>query len=164
MKKRIHDKKGGIGNANAAVNDTASDNDNQHPLENVNLHLDNLAAAATQEKVVLDNLVSNNTKLIAQLETLTKKYEQLTIQGDKVASSNVPMLNGKKLKFVQFEKKTIIIILTDISVQKVTQVLFVLNQEQIIVKTLLVITSKEDLSKQGLGLLSLRRQGFLGAI
>ena len=146
MKKYIYDKKGGIGNTNAAINGTASHNDNQYPLENANLYLDNLAAAATQEKVVLDNLVSINTNLIAQLKTLTKKYKQLTIQEDKVASSNVPMLNGKKLKFVQFEK-TVLAILTDIGARKVTLVLLILSQGQIIVKMLLVMTSKEDLSK-----------------
>ena len=75
-----------------------------HQMENTSMYLDNLAAAATQEKAVLDDLVRNNTNLIAQLETLTKKYEQLNVQGEKVASSNVPMLNGKRLKFVQFDK------------------------------------------------------------
>ena len=75
FKKRIHDKKGGIGNTNAAVNNTAYEDDNTYPLESVNLYLGNLAAAATQEKAVLGDLVSNNANLIVQLEMLTKKYE-----------------------------------------------------------------------------------------
>ena len=85
MKKHIHDKKGGISNTNAAVNNIAYEDNNMHQLENANLYLENLAAAATQEKAVLGDLVSNNTNLIAQLETLTKKYEQLNVQGEKVA-------------------------------------------------------------------------------
>ena len=36
-------------------------------------YLDNLAAAATQEKDVLDKLVNNNEKLNTLLETLTNK-------------------------------------------------------------------------------------------
>lgn len=66
--------------------------------------LDNLAAAATQEKDVLDKLVSNNAKLVGQLELLTKKFEQLSNQDKDSANSSVPLHNGKRLKLVQCNK------------------------------------------------------------
>ena len=69
MKKNIHDKKGDIGRANAVL-ETGKD---EHEIldyepNNMSTYLGNLAAAATQEKDALDRLVSNNEKLIEQLE------------------------------------------------------------------------------------------------
>ena len=69
--------------------------------------LDNLAAAATQEKDVLDKLVSNNEKLVEQLERLTTKYDQLSSNNNRSTSNNngtsTPMLNGKALLFRQYD-------------------------------------------------------------
>ena len=64
-------------------------------------YFDNLAAAATQEKDVLDRLVSNNEKLVDQLERLTTKFDQLSSNnnGNRNNNSTIPMLNGKRLKF-----------------------------------------------------------------
>ena len=101
MKKRIHDKKGGIRQAHAASK--VPNEDQQFEIGKMDTYLDNLTAAATQEKAVLEELVSNNTKLIRQLEVLTKKFEQLTSQGGSSGNSSSDgtlMLNGKKLKLV----------------------------------------------------------------
>ena len=72
----------------------------------MNTCLDNFAVAATQEKYFLDRLVSNNKKLVYQLEKLTNKFDQLSINNNGTSTSNstVTMLNGKRLKFVQYEK------------------------------------------------------------
>ena len=40
------------------------DEEQQFELRMINIFLDNLAVAATQEKTVLEELVNNNTKLI----------------------------------------------------------------------------------------------------
>ena len=71
----------------------------------MNTCLDNLAVAATQERYFLDRLVSKNEKLVNQLEKLTKKFDQLSINNNGTSTSNstVPILNGKRLKFVQYE-------------------------------------------------------------
>ena len=68
-------------------------------------YLDNLSVSATQEKDVLDQLVNNNTNLITYLTTLTGKFEQLSNQQGSGNSNGSPMLNGKKMKFVQYNKK-----------------------------------------------------------
>ena len=97
LKKKIHDKKGNIGQAHAVSTEASP----QFDMDNMNTYLDNLAAAATQEKNVLDQLVANNTKLVQQLEVLTKKYESLK---NNSSNSQEPAINGKKMKFVQYEK------------------------------------------------------------
>ena len=68
--------------------------------------LDHLAAASTQENLILEKCLTNNEKLITQLETLTSKFDQLSINTNSTTTSNstVPMFNGKNLKFVQYEK------------------------------------------------------------
>ena len=67
-------------------------------------YLGNLAAAATQEKDMLEKLVTNSTNLITQLVALTNKFEQLPSQDYSSSSSGTPILNGKKMKFVQYDK------------------------------------------------------------
>ena len=64
-------------------------------------YLDNLAAAATQEKDVLEKLVNNKTNLITQLAALTKKFEQLSSQENSSNSNGTPKLNGKKMRFIK---------------------------------------------------------------
>ena len=61
LKKSIHDKKGGIGRANAVeeVEESETYENQNYNINNMNTHLDNLAEAATQEKDFLDRLVSN---------------------------------------------------------------------------------------------------------
>lgn len=88
FKKRTHDKKGGIGQAHAALEGQLSTEEEQHAVGKMDSYLDNLTAAATQEKEVLEDLINNNAKLITQLEVLTKKYDQLTIKGDKFGSNS----------------------------------------------------------------------------
>ena len=70
-------------------------------------YLDNLADTATQEKDVLDRLFSNNEKLVDQLERLINKFDQLSSNnnGNHNNNSNVPMVNGKRLKFKKYEPK-----------------------------------------------------------
>lgn len=70
----------------------------------MDIYLGGLAAAATQEKAVLKDLVSNNAKFISQLEALTKKCDQLASVTNSSSSSGVTMLNGWKLKLVQHKK------------------------------------------------------------
>ena len=48
--------------------------DQQFDINKIDYYLDSLAASATQEKVVLERLVNNNTNLITQLAALTKKF------------------------------------------------------------------------------------------
>ena len=98
LKKKIHDKKGGIGQAHAVTEYYKDVQDEQHDFsyDKMDVYLDNLAAAATQEKNVLDQPVSNNTKLVAQLEALTNKFNELSNKGNGTSDSNVPMIYGKK--------------------------------------------------------------------
>ena len=64
LKKKIHDKKGGIGRAKAEEEIEESEHVNQdHDVNDMSAHLENLATAATQEKDVLERLVGNNEKL-----------------------------------------------------------------------------------------------------
>ena len=109
LKKIIHDKKGNVGRANEVeeVEESVTYENQNYDINNLNTHLDNLAVAVTQEKDVLDISVSNNEKLVNQLETLTKKFDQLSINNNGTSTSNstVTMLNGKRLKFVQYEKE-----------------------------------------------------------
>ena len=51
----------------------------------------NLAADSTQEKDALDKLVTNNEKMIYQLEILTTKFNQLSSKSGSTNSS-VPMI------------------------------------------------------------------------
>ena len=101
-------KKGGIGRANAVEQSEDSEfyENQNNDINNMSTYLDNLAAAATQEKDVLDRLVSNNEKLVNQLEKLTNKFDQLSSNknGTSTTNSTVPMLDGKRLKFMQYEK------------------------------------------------------------
>ena len=102
LKKKNHDKKGGVGQAHDVTQDDACVpcNDPDVNLSNIDTYLDNLAAVATQEKDVLDKLVSDDSKLVSQLEILTSKFNQLSNQSSTSTVNNIPMLNGKKLKFV----------------------------------------------------------------
>ena len=108
MKKSIHDKKGGIGRANGVeeVEESELYGSHNYDITKMDSYLDNLAAAATQEKDFIDRLVNNNEKLITQLETLTAKFDQLSSNPNSISTSNstIPMFNGKKPKFVQYEK------------------------------------------------------------
>ena len=76
-----------------------------YDANNMSTYLDNLAAAATQEKDVLDRLVSNNEKLVEQLERLTTKYDQLSCTNNKSTynKSTTPMLYGKPLHFKKYD-------------------------------------------------------------
>ena len=108
LKKNIHDKKSGIGRANSEeeIEEIEAYENQDYDVNNISTHLDNLAAASTQEKDVLDRLVSNNKKLVDQLERLTNKFDQLSSNNNSNRNSNstVTMINGKRLKFVQYEK------------------------------------------------------------
>ena len=110
LKKKIHDKKGGISQANLASeeNNCAPFEEQQCEVSTLDACLDNLAAAATQEKDVLEKLVNNNINLITQLTALTSKFGELSNQqngGNSGGNSNgTPMLNGKKLKFIKYDK------------------------------------------------------------
>ena len=105
LKKNIHDKKGGIGRANAAVETEEQVCEYQdYDASNMSTYLDNLAAAATQEKDVLDRLVSNNEKLVEQLERLTTKFDQLSSNNNgNTNNSTTPTLNGKSLQFKKYD-------------------------------------------------------------
>ena len=72
-------------------------------------YLDNLAAAVTQEKNVLDRLVSNNEKLVDQLERLTNNLDQLSSNnnGNRTNKSDVPMLHGKDSNLCNMKQKDI---------------------------------------------------------
>ena len=106
MKKKIHDKKGGLGQAHLVQDNDICSRCTSPTLDIAKMDacLDNLTAAATQEKDVLDKLVTNNASLIKQLETLTSKFQQLSSQSQSYSDSSTPMLYGKKLKFVQHDK------------------------------------------------------------
>ena len=106
LKKQIHDKKGGIGRANAAeeIDESELYENHDYDVNKMDTYLDNLAASATQEKDVLDKLVSNNEKLVNQLETLTAKFNQLSGNARSDRNDSTPMFKDKKLKFVQYEK------------------------------------------------------------
>ena len=110
LKKKIHDKKGGLGQANLASEENYSTpyEEEQFEVSKLDTYLDNLAAAATQEKDVLEKLVNNNTNLITQLTTLTSKFEQLSNQqkgSNSGGNSNgTPTLNGKKMQFIKYNK------------------------------------------------------------
>lgn len=107
LKKNINDKKGGLGQANAVNQEGICQPcpSSSIDMTKMDTHLDNLAAAASQEKDVLDQLVANNTSLIKQLEVLTSKVQQLSGSGtNSSTASATPMFNGKRLKFVQHEK------------------------------------------------------------
>ena len=73
-------------------------------MNNIDSYLDNLAAAETQEKDVLEQLVNSNTNLITQLIELTKKFEQLSCQDNSSNSSGAHTINGKMIKFVKHNK------------------------------------------------------------
>ena len=57
---------------------------------------------------MLEKLVNNNTNLITKLTALTSKFGELYNQqngGNSGGKSNgTPMLNGKKLKFIKYDK------------------------------------------------------------
>ena len=99
LKKSIHDKKGSIRRDNVVeeVEESGLYRNHNYDINNISTHLDNLAAAVTQEKDVLDRLVNKTEKLVTQLETLTAKFEQLSSNHNSTSTSNstVPMLNGK---------------------------------------------------------------------
>ena len=80
LKKKIHNKKDSISEANLVLEENNySPFENQHyKASGLDAYLDNLAAAATQEKDVLEKLVNNNTNLITQLTALTSKFEELS--------------------------------------------------------------------------------------
>jgi len=69
----------------------------------MDLYLNNLAAAATAEKNVLDKLVKNNEKLIDQLAKLTAKFESLSSPNNS-QTGDKPKYRGKNLLFVQYKK------------------------------------------------------------
>ena len=77
-------------------------------------YLDNLDAAVTQEKDVLDTLVSNNEKLVDQLEKLTNKFDQLSSSnnGASFNNSNVPMLNGKSSNLCNVKTRMLLLMWT----------------------------------------------------
>ena len=106
LKKNINDKKGGLGRANSVKPEDICAPCTSQVLDvsKMDAHLDNLAAAATQEKDVLEQLVTNNSSLVKQLEVLTTKVQQLSGQGHSSRTSDTPMINGKRMKFVQYDK------------------------------------------------------------
>ena len=64
-------------------------------------YLDNLVAAATEEKDVLEQLVTINTSLVKQLEVLTTKVQQLSSQSIGLSNTlDVPIINRKCMKFM----------------------------------------------------------------
>ena len=93
---------GGIGSANAVeeVYSRYHHEQQEFDINKIDACLNNVSAAASQKKDVLDKLVNTNKKLIAQLQTLTNKHNQLS--GDEKGSSNdgTSTLKGKNLKFV----------------------------------------------------------------
>jgi len=66
-------------------------------------YLNNLAAAATAEKNVLDKLVKNNEKLVDQLAKLTAKFKSLSSPNNS-QTGDKPKYKGKNLLFVQYKK------------------------------------------------------------
>ena len=106
INKNIHDKKGGVGQANLVLEE---DNfipyeDQQFDTNKMDSYLDNLDAAATQDKDVLEKLVNNNANLITQLASLSNKFEQLSSQEKSSITRIVPMSNAKKMTLIQNEK------------------------------------------------------------
>ena len=99
-----------MGQANLASEENYSTpyEEEQFEVSKLDTCLDNLAAASTQEKDVLEKLVNNNTNLITQLTTLTSKFEQLSNQqkgSNSGGNSNgTPTLNGKKMQFIKYNK------------------------------------------------------------
>jgi len=102
-------KKGSIGQANAAEEEHTQTSTNQtninaaFDVSQMDSYLNNLEAAATAEKNVLDKLVKNNEKLIDQLAKLTAKFESLSSPNNS-QTGDKPKYKGKNLLFVQYKK------------------------------------------------------------
>ena len=80
LKRKIHDKNGGINQANLLLEEDywVPCEGQKFDINKMYSYIDNLASALTQEKDVLEKLVNNNTDVITQLAELTNKFEKLS--------------------------------------------------------------------------------------